>query len=203
MATFVATTVFVVVSGVAAVASPVPQASPELPAAAADAMPSVASPSVTPTEDGAAIQGSWSGPFQLQSLHSNKCLDMGNSTANFAGATQWTCQSGRNTQKWWVWETYADCCVTISYLYNAHSGMCLNNWNAHQAGAQLVQGPCQWNETELWLKSGGVTSGFWSFTSQYNGFCMDVGGSSMANGAAIIQWDCKGNAEQKWAEQQY
>lgn len=164
----------------------------------ADAPP-VSPPS--PTKDGVALQGAWQGPYQLQALHSNACIDMGNATHAGAKAIQWSCQTGRNTQKWWVWVIQGDCCGGYVYLYNAHSGMCLEAWTATKPW-QLEQGNCDWNTTEVWAKSGGVSSGYWSYMNYYSGWCVDVGASRKDNGAPIVQWDCLGGANQVFADRQ-
>jgi hypothetical protein len=194
--------VLLAIGSAVSVASPVVHAAPQPAAVIADPAPD-APPPFTPQRDGVTVQGGWFGPFQLQSLHSSKCLDMANSTADYAGATQFTCMSGRNTQKWWTWQTNSDCCVAIEYLYNAHSGKCIETWSGHQAGVQLEQGPCNWDASERWWRTGGITSGFWILNNEFSGLCMDVGGSATHNGAAIIQWNCMGNAAQRWALQQF
>lgn len=149
------------------------------------------------------MAGGWYGPYQLQVLHSGKCLDMGNSTAEWAGATQFTCQPGRNTQKWWVWVVTGDGSVSYQHLYNAHSGKCLSTWSGWQNGAQLGQATCAWGSDQIWIKSGGTTSGFWTYRSEFSQKCMDVLGFNKNNAAPVVQWDCAGGNNQVWANRQY
>jgi hypothetical protein len=204
---FLAAVLAVLFSVVPASAAPPPASAAPAAAASTAKAPAAGAPKLarppTPTRHGEGVAGGWYGPYQLQNLNSSMCVDMGNSTANGAGAIQWTCQSGRPTQQWWVWETVTDCCVGIQWLYNWQSGMCLETWSGHQRGIQLVQGPCNWDETELWVVAGGVTSGFDYYSNQFSDLCMDVDGWSTAAGAAMLQWDCHGGANQVFATRQF
>ncbi len=180
-------------------AEPAPAAPPAVETAAQE-LP----PPPPPAPPGAlTAQGEWHGPYHIQALNSSKCLDMNNSTAEGAGAIQYTCQSGRNTQRWWAWDAISDCCVSAQYLYNAHSGMCLESWSGWREGHQLTQGYCNWDETERWWITGGVTSGFWTYKNEFSQKCMDVSNGSTANGAVIWQYTCNGTAAQAWHKQQF
>lgn len=158
----------------------------------------------TPTVHGKSVRGGWYGPYHLRNYGSGKCAEIGNeATWDGAPATQYTCMAPWTQQEWWVWETHAEGSLTIQYLYNAHSGKCLETWSGHQVGAQLVQGVCHWDESELWLKSGGVFSGFWSYRNEFSGLCMSVWASSHSNGAALVQNTCGNTANQLWVPEYY
>ncbi|GAB3834615.1 RICIN domain-containing protein [Kribbella italica] len=159
-------------------------------------------PPAPKTKGGASIAGGWYGPYQLQVFYGGNCLDMMGSRASGAIAKLNTCQSGRNTQKWWVWQTEGDGSVSYRYLQNADSGMCLEVRNTVNNGA-AYQGPCNWNSTEIWIKSGGANSGYWNYRNQYSYRCVVTYGFSPYKGADAVQWDCANAANQLWAERQY
>ncbi len=159
-------------------------------------------PPAPKTKDGLSIAGGWYGPYQLQVFYGGNCLDMMGSRTSGTIAKLNTCQSGRNTQKWWVWQTEGDGSVSYRYLQNADSGMCLEVRNTVNNGA-AYQGPCNWNSTEIWIKSGGAGSGYWNFRNQYSYRCLVTYGYSPYQGADAVQWDCANAANQVWAERQY
>jgi hypothetical protein len=167
----------------------------------ADNTPTPPKPPTPKTKGGISIAGGWYGPYQLQVFYGGNCLDMMGSRTSGAIAKLNTCQSGRNTQKWWVWQTEGDGSVSYRYLQNADSGMCLEVRNTVNNGA-AYQGPCNWNSTEIWIKSGG-SSGYWNFRNQYSYRCLVTYGFSPNRGADAVQYDCANAANQLWAERQY
>ena len=169
---------------------------------AADNTATPPKPPAPKTKDGMSIAGGWYGPYQLQVFYGGHCLDMMGSRTSGAIAKLNTCQGGRNTQKWWVWQTEGDGSVSYQYLQNADSGMCLEVRNTVNNGA-AYQGPCNWNSTEIWIMAGGANSGYWSFRNQYSYRCLVTYGYSPYRGADAVQYDCANAANQLWAQRQY
>lgn len=174
------------------------------PTAAVDKEGRVRVSAVPRDKAGNTIAGQWYGPYHVQNQNSNLCIDMRYNKTAGALAVQWSCQAGRATQMWWVWYTHVEGSIAIQYMLNHDSGMCLETWNGHQNGIQLTQNVCNWaNSGHLWTKSGGVYGGFWVYSSNFSYKCIDVAGFSRDIGASILQWDCTGNSNQRFAERQF
>lgn len=80
-----------------------------------------------------------------------------------------------------------------------HSGKVLKIKNGSNANGQLVQQGA-WNESQLdnrWNVIN-LNNGYYKIVNVQSGKAMDVAGSSMSNGADIIQWPYNGTNNQQW-----
>jgi hypothetical protein len=149
------------------------------------------------------IQGlGWSPtPVWFINLHSSKCLEIQSWFVwNAAPAQQWTCLSGGTNQKWWRYHIEGDGSVSWYYLYNAHSGKCLEVDGPYpHNGARITQWECYWGNAQKWKIYGGVENGgYWLYENEHTHKCLEIGGWRRDDGAPAIQWDCHGGANQRW-----
>ncbi|MGX2998891.1 RICIN domain-containing protein [Streptomyces sp. JNUCC 64] len=87
------------------------------------------------------------------------------------------------------------------FLGNAYSGLCAGVGSQTGNGAPVIQWGCNPSSSdERWhfvatTDSNGNRAYF--MQNQYSGKCMGVG-SSLANGAGVIQYTCNGAVDEKW-----
>ncbi|MDV5145257.1 RICIN domain-containing protein [Streptomyces sp. SBC-4] len=127
------------------------------------------------------------GPFYLKNAHSNKCLEIENSSkVNGANAQQWSCV-GQSGAKWKLRSL-----GNGEYLFiNVGSGKCLeveNGWR--HVGAPIQQWTCNANlghhkwKIREWTGSGGD---FW-LSNVGTGYLAEVENSWTHDGAPVQQW---------------
>lgn len=129
-----------------------------------------------------------SGVFNLQFVHSGKCLDVaGGPSATQPGTTviQWHCWNPGNQQF-----RVRDLGNGEHELRAVHSDQCLDikDWGLHD-GADLLQWHCHGggNQRFRLIDQGG---GQYQLRNVHSGKCLDVSGGSQADGANVHQWDC-------------
>jgi Ricin-type beta-trefoil lectin domain-like len=157
-----------------------------------------------------AAQPDSSAPWaELKNYHSGKCLEVpeSNKTAG-TQLDQWTC-NGTATQLWRPQRTT----VGSDYVFiNENSGQCINvRGYGKSNGDAIQQWPCDWNTAttnEIWYADlfignlGGLSYYEWAGV-QSNG-CLNVTGSSTANGAKVQLWTCiPNNSPNEWFAQPY
>ncbi|WP_283133707.1 RICIN domain-containing protein [Rhizohabitans arisaemae] len=136
-----------------------------------------------------------SGVYKLMARHSGMCVDVAwGSTANGAAIWQWGCH-GYGGQAFRVVFHGAGQYM----LQPAHTtGMCLSaHGSANGNGAIQYQcGPAGDQVYKLEYVSGTGDGTLVRMRPLHTGRCLDVSNVSMDQGAAIIQYDCYGNANQ-------
>lgn len=134
------------------------------------------------------------GRYQIQAVHSGKCVDVAwAGTHNGANIQQATC-SGNTAQVFEVKE-------------GSHNWYQLVNVNSHKAidvaysstadGANIWQ----WNDNDSSAQRFAIRSvgnGEYVIINQHSRKCMDVLGASRNDGADILQWHCHGGANQRF-----
>jgi Ricin-type beta-trefoil lectin domain len=129
----------------------------------------------------------------LTAVHSGKCIGIaGGSTANDASAVQWPC-TGDLDQSW----DFQDQGDNVVVLKNGNSGSCLDVPNGTtNDGVALRQSGCNGSNAQKWqlLTSGEAVS----LRSLASNKCVTVNAASTANGASIVQRDCKDGTNQQF-----
>jgi Ricin-type beta-trefoil lectin domain-like len=129
----------------------------------------------------------------LTAVHSGKCVGIsGASTTNDAAAIQWPC-TGALDQSW----DFQDQGDNVVVLKNGNSGNCLDVPNGTtNDGATLRQSNCNGSNAQKWqLLASGDTVSLRSLASNK---CVTVNAASTANGASIVQRDCKDGTNQQF-----
>ncbi|HEY6991803.1 MAG TPA: RICIN domain-containing protein, partial [Bryobacteraceae bacterium] len=154
---------------------------PSTPGTAADPPPS------TPV---AAIPAGWA---QIISKASGKCLDVaGISTAALAPMQQWACWGGPN-QKFLFTQVSGGYKITAQ-----NSNLQLDVLEQSTSdGAAVIQYPYWGGANEIWQVTA-TSDGYYSFAALNSGKCLNVRGSSGADGALMEQMACSGSDSQKW-----
>ncbi len=171
-------------------ASVAPPPSGPMPPAADPDPPSTPGGSNPPSTPAPAIPASWA---QIISKGSGKCLDVaGISTAALAPLQQWACWGGDN-QKFRFTQ------VSGGYEITAmNSGLQLDVLEqSKDDGAAVIQYPYWGGPNEIWQVTA-TSDGYYSFASLNSGKCLNVRGSSGADGALTEQMACSGSDSQKW-----
>ncbi|MFH8516639.1 RICIN domain-containing protein [Streptomyces gelaticus] len=122
----------------------------------------------------------------LVNAHSNKCLEIVNSsTSNGARAQLWTCKGQAGS----IWRLKPD-----GTLRNPHSGKCLEIANSSASnGARAQLWTCKGQAGSIWrLKPDGT------LRNPHSGKCLEIANSSASNGARAQLWTCKGQAGAVW-----
>jgi hypothetical protein len=163
-------------------------------AASAPAPPSDPDPPSNPTNASSnpapGIPASWA---SLISKSSGKCLDVsGISNAVFALLQQWACWGGDNQQ-------FLFTPVSGGYEITArNSGLQLDVLGQSTGeGASIIQYPYWGGANEIWQVNS-TSDGYYSLASVNSGKCLNISGSSGADGALMEQLTCSGIDSQKW-----
>ncbi len=141
--------------------------------------------------------------YRIRPTHSNKCLDVANTSPdNAARIQQWDCNPVPQANQLWRFTLQPN--GTTYMVTSLHSGRCLDVSSVSAITGQpipngdnsaaLQQWECnpfspQPNQTFLLEHLGGSSYRFRSSISS-NQRCLDVSDVSQSNGAAIQQWDC-------------
>ncbi len=132
------------------------------------------------------------------SENSGKCLDMtGGPSATWQTdpAQQWTCLGNAQTNQQFQFTP-----VTGGYEITAkNSGLALQPTGGTSAvsGSVIEQWPYEAQSYQIWTVTP-TSDGYYSISSKA-GSCMDVRAVSKSNGAAVQQWTCSGQPNQKWS----
>jgi hypothetical protein len=135
---------------------------------------------------------------EIKNHNSPFCIAVANaSTVNGASTVQWDCQ-GYSHEAWII----NNPSLAWSPIKNENSGQCLAIGNGSDTpGAKAIQWPCNGQAEQLWSISpeSDTSPGHpRSLVNYKTRQCLAIGGGSQARGAAVIQWPCNGQAEQKW-----
>jgi hypothetical protein len=140
----------------------------------------------------------------LINVYSGKCLDVvGASTADGANVQQFRCHLGANQQ----WKIIPNLGPTLepdgTYLIiNQNSGKCLDVVGASTAdGANVQQYTCHRQANQRWIIRYDQHRGdraTYRFVNVRSGKCLEVAGSSTADGANVRQSTCDGAYNQRW-----
>lgn len=145
------------------------------------------------------------GYYVIRAKCSDKALDVANaSTAEGANVQQWGYGGGPNQQ--WSLE---DAGGGYYYVRARSSGMLLDvAWGSTADGANVAQvRPYAGSDAQKWklTQVGGVAAGGtplaageYTIQSAHSGKCIDVPGSSTADGAKLQQWTCNGTGAQRF-----
>lgn len=134
------------------------------------------------------------GPYQLQAVHSGKCVDVAAvSMEDAANIHQWSC-NGKTNQQF----SLRDLGGNLYELKAVHSGKCadVGGWS-NSDGGNIIQWPCHGNNNQKWqlIERG---NGEVQFRSAHSGKCLDVSGISTGDGANIHQWACHSMGNQRF-----
>ena len=140
----------------------------------------------------ATAAGTLHGPYQVQGIQSDKCIDIPHGSAsNNVVLNIWTCKNPvTGNQKFWAedhgggnWE-----------IWNPQNGKCLTVKGAStKNNAPIIQYDCTLGANEVW-----------SFTDDYEVVnkkskkCLTVKGRGTANGTTLLQYTCNGGDNQVW-----
>jgi hypothetical protein len=137
------------------------------------------------------------GVYNLQFLHSGKCLNKPNLwTDDGVAVEQYDCVDWASTERWRLDYAGRTSSGKTKYLIrNMQSGKCLNIWLAsYYDGAEVVQYSC-WagydNET-FTVSVAPEDSRYYRIRNTRSGKCLNVEGGSSDNGVRIIQYECDG-----------
>ena len=136
----------------------------------------------------------FSGTYKLTARHSNKALDVANSsTADGGNVQQWT-DNGSQAQQWIITPTTDG----FYKLVNKGSNKALEVGGFSLADGGNVQ---QWSyvgvNSQQW-KIEATTDGFHRLINRESGKALDVAGVSTADGANVHQWTYGGGGNQQW-----
>lgn len=145
------------------------------------------------TQTGVLI-GSGIEEVRLRSQHSDKCLDVSESSLDeHANVLQWGCNRNHN-QKWHLSE------VEPGYyqLKALHSSQCLDVASGStEDGANVLQWHCNGEDNQLW-EVREQDDGTVAFAAKHSGKCLDIEEWSSGDGGNIQQWECTGRSNQSW-----
>jgi beta-glucanase (GH16 family) len=152
---------------------------------------------------GAGGAGGAGGYYVIRAKCSDKALDVANgSTAEGANVQQWGYGGGPNQQ--WSLE---DAGGGYYYVRARNSGMLLDvAWGSTADGANVAQvrqyagsDAQKWKLTAVTSAGGApLVAGEYTIRSAQTGKCIDVPGSSTADGAKLQQWTCNGTHAQRF-----
>jgi beta-glucanase (GH16 family) len=148
------------------------------------------------TTPGAGIDPtSW---YNVVNQRSGLCVDdAGWNTENGAAVIQWTCGVGQDNQEWQLRPTdggYYDVLVRqATYLGWDVTGGAGATGNSVKVQLWAVGGSGGTNQQ--W-KPVPLGDNYFKFVARHSGRCLDVPGSSTANGVQLQQWDCNGTGAQ-------
>ncbi len=130
--------------------------------------------------------GTGSGPAELVSAQSGKCLDTyGNAFANGTKEDLWTCNGGAG-QTW----TLSGGTLTVD-----GGAYCLDAYNNLTAdGSKVDLWSCNGGANQQWTVNADGT-----ITGTQSGKCLDVTGAATADGTQIELWTCNGGQNQQWS----
>jgi beta-galactosidase len=146
-------------------------------------------PTRTPTPSGVTY-------YRLIARHSNKCLEVPNSsTADGIQLDQFTCSGGPNQQ--WQFNPVG----SFYQIINRNSGKCMDVNAASTAdGAAVIQWSCNSGTNQQWTLSD-LGTGYYQLIARHSNKCLDVNAASTADGALMIQWPCGSGTNQQWQRQ--
>ncbi|MER5832819.1 RICIN domain-containing protein [Streptomyces sp. NPDC002130] len=146
------------------------------------------SPEVTVDTAAGTVTGTGATYNTLIARHSSKCADV-TSQSLWAGAQlkQYDCNGGANQKYWFksVGSGYYQLMVRNSSLCVQENASTVTQENCASSATSQ-----QWSLT--------TTGSYVNVKSRASGECLDVNGSSTANGAALITYTCNGGANQQW-----
>jgi|GEM_PF-3362312 len=140
----------------------------------------------------------FNGTYRITARHSNKSLDVTNSsTADGGNVQQWTA-NGTPAQQWIITAT-----TDGHYrIVNKGSNKALEvAGNGTTDGANVQQWSYVGSNSQQW-KIEATTDGFYRLLNRHSGKALDVAGVSTADGANIHQWAYVGGNNQQWKLEQ-
>jgi Ricin-type beta-trefoil lectin domain-like/Ricin-type beta-trefoil lectin domain len=142
--------------------------------------------------------------YHLVAQNSGKCLEVSyGSSENGMSIHQEPCGDG-HTQQAQAFTLVPSPSNPIQYeLVNRNSGKCMDVWNVGQEdGAPIRQYDCLgWNQLNQVFEGVPVSSSDTShvkYIAQHSHKCLDITGSSTADGALLQQWACTGASNQSF-----
>ena len=134
--------------------------------------------------------GSFPGHYQLVARHSNKALDVSqSSTADGAKIQQWTGHGGANQQ--WSLQSTGD---GYYRLIARHSGKALT---VSSTSSATRQSGYQGYDAQKW-KVEPLGNGYYKITSKAGGKALDVDRAYTHDGAVVLVWTYSGAYNQQW-----
>jgi hypothetical protein len=154
------------------------------------------------------------GPYYLLDMNSRKCLaDPNSNTSDNTKMIIWNCL-GTKDQKW-----YNEPPVTNNdyWTFNAASNKCLTVQNASTSdNAAVIQYTCNHGTNERWAYvkyslGGGIIpvtvaghhyaiDAYYQIVNVKSGRCLTVKNGDIADGAALLQFDCNSPGSNTWAQ---
>jgi len=174
--------------------APAAPAAPASVAPPADPAPPVVTPEPPSNPAPAPAPGIPSSWANIISKSSGKCLDVaGISTAALAPMQQWACWGGDN-------QKFLFSPVEGGYEITAkNSGLQLDVYGLSTSdGAAVIQYPFWGGANEIWQVIP-TSDGYYSLTPVHSGKCLNISGSSGADGALTEQSTCSGIDSEKWS----
>lgn len=145
------------------------------------------------------------GYYQIKSVNSQRCLDVtGASNEDGVKVIQWACSNDDNQS--WRLTPIGNGAYQVESKHSSNPKKCLDvNGASKKEGANVIQYRCNGGGNQKWLiipyrykdSNGNITNGN-TFVAQHSQKCMDVSGAASHSGADIIQYTCKGSANQTW-----
>ncbi|MCF2528167.1 ricin-type beta-trefoil lectin domain protein [Yinghuangia sp. KLBMP8922] len=139
-------------------------------------------------------QGFWLDPT-YQSVHielsHDRCLDpQGGSRSTGTPIVLWNCNGGDNQRF----------VLTGGTLRPANAQtLCVTPAGTDPTlGAKLVLAACNGSAAQRYAAEPHQAAVFTELKAGNTGKCLDINAGSMANGTAVLAWDCTGNTNQKW-----
>ncbi|HXM54946.1 MAG TPA: RICIN domain-containing protein [Candidatus Dormibacteraeota bacterium] len=120
----------------------------------------------------------------------------------------WKCicfpRQGGGQECEWVAVDYPDPPSEETILVNVNSSMLMDITGPNMQNGTLIH---QWTNTappnggvnQRWRLHASFANGFDQIVSEYSSKCVGVGGSSLNQGASIVEWDCNSHTDQRWA----
>jgi hypothetical protein len=126
-------------------------------------------------------------------------LDNEGSTTKGNGVWQWTSQTNNTNQEWqFALNNSAPQSGSIYNLICDDSGMALDNGGSTSSGADIVQNPLVYNDTNQEWKLTSTSNGYYTLVNQTSGMALDNTGST-TKGTDVEQVTAtSGDTNQEW-----
>ncbi len=132
------------------------------------------------------------GIYEVKAAHSNKCLDVRQSSrADGARVIQFNCTNATNQQ--WRFVRQGD----YYGISAVHSRKCLDVPGSSQMNPGLIQYGCRNTTNQRWRLTRTAGNAY-EMQARHSAKCVDVPRSTMVNGANVIQYKCTRALNQRW-----
>jgi glucosylceramidase len=134
--------------------------------------------------------------YDVINTNSNKCVDdAGWGTTNGAALQQWACGSAQYNQEWQFTPTSSSYYKVVP-RYAPALGWDVTGLSTAD-GALMQLRTHGGGNNQQWLPQS-LGNGVYRFVARHSAKCLDVPGSSTADGARLDQWSCNNTAAQSF-----